>query len=233
MPVTPNPDSCAIAARLAALSPERRAVLERMLGERGRVPRGLKADWFLSPLASSGYGSWRSSIPELGLQHGDCASPAGPGGPGRIAMGGGRNGGASRESCGPPLSQRTASQFARDQRGLRVVVEVDVHRRSWRGGRSTSSMDRCCGCGVMLERSCSWCVCITSSPTPGRCGFFCGSCGCCTRLRVRGEPATLPPLPISYSDYAVWQRRELSGSRLQMLLEFWRSELAGYRCWTW
>ena len=46
--------------------------------------------------------------------------------------------------------------------------------------------------------------------------------------RTRGELARLPPLPVSYADYAAWQRRELSGTRLRMLLEFWRAELAEF-----
>jgi amino acid adenylation domain-containing protein len=45
--------------------------------------------------------------------------------------------------------------------------------------------------------------------------------------RVRRVPVTLPPLPIQYRDYAARQRAELSGSRLSELLDFWRAELAG------
>lgn len=40
------------------------------------------------------------------------------------------------------------------------------------------------------------------------------------------EPVTLPPLPLQYADYAVWQHRLLSGERLQRELGFWRAELA-------
>ena len=42
-----------------------------------------------------------------------------------------------------------------------------------------------------------------------------------------GKPVALAPLPIQYADFAVWQRQELSGARLQELLVFWRRELAG------
>jgi amino acid adenylation domain-containing protein len=43
----------------------------------------------------------------------------------------------------------------------------------------------------------------------------------------RGEAATLPPLPIQYRDYALWQRRWLQGEALEGLLAHWRSRLAG------
>ena len=42
-----------------------------------------------------------------------------------------------------------------------------------------------------------------------------------------GKPVALAPLPIQYADFAVWQRQQLSGTRLQELLAFWRRELAG------
>jgi amino acid adenylation domain-containing protein len=42
-----------------------------------------------------------------------------------------------------------------------------------------------------------------------------------------GRSVPLAPLPIQYADFAVWQRNELSGARLQELLAFWRGELAG------
>ncbi|MBC8086500.1 MAG: amino acid adenylation domain-containing protein [Phycisphaerae bacterium] len=37
--------------------------------------------------------------------------------------------------------------------------------------------------------------------------------------------ANLPALPIQYADYAIWQREELQGDRLESLLAFWRKEL--------
>jgi len=38
---------------------------------------------------------------------------------------------------------------------------------------------------------------------------------------------TLDPLPIQYADFAVWQRRELSGAGLERRLAVWRGRLAG------
>lgn len=38
---------------------------------------------------------------------------------------------------------------------------------------------------------------------------------------------TLPELPIQYGDFAEWQRRELSGKRLETLLSFWSDHLDG------
>ena len=42
---------------------------------------------------------------------------------------------------------------------------------------------------------------------------------------VRRVPAALPPLPIQYSDYAIWQREQLSGAALERQLDYWRNEL--------
>ncbi|GAB1510049.1 non-ribosomal peptide synthase/polyketide synthase [Actinophytocola sp. KF-1] len=44
---------------------------------------------------------------------------------------------------------------------------------------------------------------------------------------VRGEPVALPPLPVQYADYAVWQRERLSGTELDEQLAYWRDRLAG------
>src|SRR6266545_1844473 len=37
----------------------------------------------------------------------------------------------------------------------------------------------------------------------------------------------LPPLPIQYADYAVWQRERLSGERLEALMAVWQRQLGG------
>jgi hypothetical protein len=44
---------------------------------------------------------------------------------------------------------------------------------------------------------------------------------------VAGVEPELPPLPIEYADYAVWQRSRLSGEHLDALVAYWRSCLAG------
>ncbi|MFK0731627.1 MAG: condensation domain-containing protein, partial [Gloeotrichia echinulata HAB0833] len=40
-----------------------------------------------------------------------------------------------------------------------------------------------------------------------------------------GEPSPLPELPLQYADFAVWQRRWLSGVVLETQLNYWRSQL--------
>jgi len=45
--------------------------------------------------------------------------------------------------------------------------------------------------------------------------------------RRDGRAADLPPLPVQYADYAVWQREALVGARLEEELGFWRSQLHG------
>ena len=44
---------------------------------------------------------------------------------------------------------------------------------------------------------------------------------------AEGSPSPLPPLPIQYADYAVWQRRWLSGRVLETQLEYWKARLEG------
>jgi amino acid adenylation domain-containing protein/FkbM family methyltransferase len=47
------------------------------------------------------------------------------------------------------------------------------------------------------------------------------------RARLDGRPAGLPEPRVRYADYAVWQREQLSGDRLDRHLSHWRAELAG------
>ena len=47
------------------------------------------------------------------------------------------------------------------------------------------------------------------------------------QAEVNGEPSPLPPLPIQYADYALWQRQWLRGEVLQEQLDYWRQQLAG------
>ncbi|MEG3162940.1 amino acid adenylation domain-containing protein [Sphingomonas sp. LB2R24] len=42
-----------------------------------------------------------------------------------------------------------------------------------------------------------------------------------------GQQPNLPPLPIQYSDYAVWQQEWLAGDRLAAQANYWRDNLAG------
>lgn len=42
-----------------------------------------------------------------------------------------------------------------------------------------------------------------------------------------GTPPRLPPLPVNYLDFVHWQRRRLSGERLQSGLDYWKRRLAG------
>ncbi len=44
--------------------------------------------------------------------------------------------------------------------------------------------------------------------------------------RVDGRMAALPPLPVQYADFAVWQRQWLSGAVLEAQLDYWRRRLA-------
>jgi amino acid adenylation domain-containing protein len=44
---------------------------------------------------------------------------------------------------------------------------------------------------------------------------------------ARGAEATLPALPVQYTDYAVWQRDWLRGEALAQELSYWKQQLAG------
>ncbi|HEU4328800.1 MAG TPA: amino acid adenylation domain-containing protein, partial [Roseiflexaceae bacterium] len=44
---------------------------------------------------------------------------------------------------------------------------------------------------------------------------------------VRGQRAALPPLPVQYADFAVWQRGWFQGSLLEQQLNYWKHKLAG------
>lgn len=43
----------------------------------------------------------------------------------------------------------------------------------------------------------------------------------------RNEPCPLPPLPVQYADFTLWQRQWLQGEALEQQLDYWRSQLAG------
>lgn len=47
------------------------------------------------------------------------------------------------------------------------------------------------------------------------------------RARVSGQLAILPELPVQYADYSDWQRRFLSGRRLEKLTDYWVRRLEG------
>ncbi len=42
---------------------------------------------------------------------------------------------------------------------------------------------------------------------------------------LKGEPSTLPPLPVSYADFALWQRKWLSGKVLEGQMSYWKKRL--------
>jgi thioesterase domain-containing protein/acyl carrier protein len=41
-----------------------------------------------------------------------------------------------------------------------------------------------------------------------------------------GQPSPLPELAVQYADFAIWQRQQLHGDRLDRQLEYWRHQLA-------
>ncbi|MEM9503872.1 MAG: condensation domain-containing protein, partial [Cyanobacteria bacterium P01_E01_bin.43] len=43
----------------------------------------------------------------------------------------------------------------------------------------------------------------------------------------QGHASPLPPLPIQYGDWAVWQQQQLQGERLETQLAYWQAQLGG------
>ncbi len=58
-------------------------------------------------------------------------------------------------------------------------------------------------------------------------GILIRELACCYAARVSGEPSALPPLPVQYADYALWQRDRLRGGELERQLAYWTGRLAG------
>ncbi|HZN53850.1 MAG TPA: amino acid adenylation domain-containing protein, partial [Candidatus Polarisedimenticolaceae bacterium] len=58
-------------------------------------------------------------------------------------------------------------------------------------------------------------------------GVFVREIGALYEAFTEGRPSPLAELPVQYSDFASWQRRALSGERLEDLLGYWRARLSG------
>jgi amino acid adenylation domain-containing protein len=217
----------ALTARLAALSPGRREVAERLLRGRGTLSYGAQRTiaglsfgqlrlWFmaqLDPLSSVYNTLTRVPLPNrVDLQAFQWAVDS------MVER---------HDSLRTTFGATDGVPFARINSDLRVVVELDVALATW-GVRpfdlETGPLLRVC---VMRERS-LLAICMHHIITDAwSMQIFLRELWTFYTARIRGQPAGLPRLPISYPDYAEWQQKELSGSRLESLLDFWRSELAG------
>ncbi|GCE27613.1 hypothetical protein KDA_30970 [Dictyobacter alpinus] len=58
-------------------------------------------------------------------------------------------------------------------------------------------------------------------------GVLCHELGAYYRALTAGVEPDLPPLPLQYADYAVWQRQWLQGAMLHSQLEYWKKQLQG------
>jgi len=227
MAANPQPENDALAARLAALSPERRAVAERLLRERGAVPRGVHGKlmalsfgqqrlWFMTQLdpVSPVYNTLTSvPLPDRGVDL-DALQWA------VDAMV------ERHESLRTTFVAIDGEPFARLSPDIRVAVEVDAAPAAF--ARRPFDLERGPLLRVCVLRSQKLLVvCMHHIITDAwSMTIFLRELWVLHAARLHGQAVSLPPLPVSYADYAVWQRRELSGARLQALLEFWRVELA-------
>jgi len=117
--------------------------------------------------------------------------------------------------------------FARVNSGTPVVVEVDADplefaRRPF--NLEQGPLLRVC----LMPAKSLLVVCIHHIVTDGwSMQIFLRELSALYAAGRSGRSVPLAPLPIQYADFAVWQRNELSGSRLRELLAFWRRELEG------
>jgi amino acid adenylation domain-containing protein len=58
-------------------------------------------------------------------------------------------------------------------------------------------------------------------------GVLVGELGALYPAFALGRPSPLPPLPVQYADFAVWQRGWLSGEVLEAQVAYWRQALSG------
>ncbi|MBV9808996.1 MAG: non-ribosomal peptide synthetase, partial [Solirubrobacterales bacterium] len=229
----------ALARRLAALSPERRAAVERLLGSRGsglvRVGRerplplsfGQQRLWFLAQLdpGSAAYNTASS----LSMR--------------RVEVGALRWALASlverHESLRTTFVSVDGEPFQRVGVAGEVPLEVrdveSVERaREVAGEFARGPFDLQAGpllrAGLLRvgpEQS-VLVVCVHHIVTDGwSMGLFFSELSALYNARLGGRDAGLPELPFQYVDFAVWQRRQLQGERLAELLGFWRGELEG------
>ena len=224
-------DPRSLALRLQALSPARRAVVERLLRERKRegeiLPRpgpdglamvsfGQQRLWFMAQLdpTSSVYNTVSSAT---------LAAPVDV-----AALQGAVDTLVARhESLRTTFEAVDGEPFQRVNSHAAVIVEVGVPatefvRRPF--DLEHGPLVRIC---VAVDTG-KVVACVHHIITDGwSMGIFLQELSALYEGRVRGVPVTLPQLPIQYWDYAARQRAELSGPRLSELLDFWRAELAG------
>jgi len=61
----------------------------------------------------------------------------------------------------------------------------------------------------------------------GSTGVLTREVGALYKAFAQGKPSPLPPLPVQYADYAIWQREWLQGDVLDRQLNYWRDRLQG------
>ena len=226
----PSDDARPLAARLEALSPSRRVVVERLLRERqrqgGLVPRSVRDDlvtasfgqrrlWFMAQLdkSSSVYNTVSSVLLPTPV---DVAALQGA----VDALV------ARHESLRTTFEAVDGEPFQRVNAYAAVLVELGVPTTEF--VRRPFDLERGPLVRIRVSADTGQVVaCVHHIVTDGwSMGIFLRELSALYAAGGAGKLAALAPLPIQYADFAVWQRAELSGPRLLELLNFWRTELA-------
>ncbi|MFN8995665.1 MAG: condensation domain-containing protein, partial [Pseudomonadota bacterium] len=243
-------DAGALAARLSSLSPERRAALQRLLqkGERtdssalgpsrrpaGALPLSFAQErlWFLERLGGLGnayHVPWRVrltgaldvdalrwALDRIVARHETLRTTfvAVDGTPQQVI--------AAAEESTFTLAMHDLSGHAAPTEALRAIgveelaARFDLERGPLIRGRLVRLGEREYAMLVTMHHIVSdgWSVGVLREELGALYGAY-----------LRGGDDPLPPLPTQYADYAVWQRRWVSGPRLAEQAAYWRGALA-------
>ena len=113
----------------------------------------------------------------------------------------------------------------RDGRGARARGQPRGRHALRPRARAAPARARSCGWAPTTTSSSS--PCTTSSRTAGPWASWLASSRGCTPRPAPAGPLALPPLPVQYGDYAVWQRGRIAGAEMAAQLAYWRERLAG------
>ena len=139
----------------------------------------------------------------------------------------GRAGAADRPAGAAAASRGSTSRACRRRRARRRPCGSPPRRRC---ARSTWRAGRCCAprCCAWTPRATSLLLTLHHIVGDGwSIGLLVRELAALYPAFAAGLPSPLPPLPVQYADFVLWQRASLRGAELATQLAFWRGALAG------